>query len=258
MKVTVIQMDVALGNPEINRKRVSELIGSAVSGRGQVVVLPEMWNTGYALDKLDVIADRSGEPSTGLLQSLAREHKVDIIGGSVSSNENSKFFNRALVVNSQGELVHTYNKIHLFRLMKEEQYLHPGNRNKPFDLAGVKWGLIICYDLRFPELTRKLAVDGAEILAVPAEWPKVRLHHWRSLLIARAIENQQYVVAVNRVGSDGKNVFGGHSMVVDPLGEVLYEAGEQEEVFTVDIDIGKVAEVRQAIPVFSDRCPDCY
>ncbi len=258
MRVAGIQIDIALGQPEVNREKVAAMIRTAAAKGAGIVVLPEMWNTGYALERLEHISDTAGEPSKALLGTLAKELGIDIIGGSVASQENGKFYNHSLVINRRGQLVHTYEKVHLFRLMDEEKYLQPGKEAKPFSLAGARWGLIICYDLRFPELSRKLAVAGAEVLVVPAQWPKTRLYHWRSLLVARAIENQQYVVAVNRVGFDDKNEFAGHSMVVDPLGEVLYEAGEKEVVFMVDMDMDKVAAVRRSMPVFADRSPECY
>lgn len=258
MKVAGIQMDVALGRPAVNRERVAEKIREAASRGAEVVILPEMWNTGYALTRLEEISDVDAEPSSSFLSGLAKELAVNIIAGSISSKRGDNFYNHAFVVNKHGEIIHTYDKIHLFRLMDEEKYLRRGNKAETFALAGVTWGLIICYDLRFPELARKLALEGAAVLVVSAQWPKVRLHHWRSLLVARAIENQQYVVAVNRVGKDDKNVFAGHSLVIDPLGEILYEAGEDEEIFICDLSARKVQEVRHTIPVFQDRIPDCY
>lgn len=117
---------------------------------------------------------------------------------------------------------------------------------------------MICYDLRFPELARSLALDGAHIVFVPAEWPHPRLNHWRALLQARAIENQMFIVAVNRVGKGGNHTFCGHSMVVDPWGSILAEMKEEEASLTVDIDLEEVDRVRRKIPVFKDRIPDCY
>lgn len=258
MKIAVIQMDIALGLPKINRQRVEQRVRNAAAQGARVVILPEMWNTGYSLQQLSSTADDSGQPSLRLLQSLASELKVHIIGGSVASRQEEGFFNHAMVVNDQGRLICQYDKVHLFRLMDEHKYIQPGRSVEPFVMGDVNWGLIICYDLRFPELARKLAVAGAEVLVVPAQWPKARLHHWRSLLIARAIENQQYVLGINRVGSDAKNQFGGHSMVIDPLGEIIAEAGEEEEIIFVSLDFEQVKQVRQSIPVFQDRNPQCY
>ncbi len=258
MKIGAIQIDIALGKPEENRQRVEVKVMEAAKKGAEVIILPEMWNTGYALTKLDNISDVDGQPTTGFLSDLAGRLNVDIIGGSISNKVGDRFYNHAMVINNHGSLVYIYDKIHLIKLMNEHRFITGGSRADVFSLRDTTWGLIICYDLRFPELSRKLALKGAEILVVPAEWPKVRLHHWRSLLIARAIENQQYVIAVNRVGQDDQNIFAGHSMVIDPLGDILYEAGEEEETIIMDINVEKVAEVRDFIPVFKDRHPDCY
>jgi predicted amidohydrolase len=117
---------------------------------------------------------------------------------------------------------------------------------------------MICYDIRFPELARRLALGGAKLLLVPAEWPNPRLHHWRTLLTARAIENQMYVVACNRTGVSGSTSFFGHSMVIDPWGEIVAEADEQETILQATIDLALVDEVRTRIPVFEDRRPALY
>ena len=125
-------------------------------------------------------------------------------------------------------------------------------------MIGVPAATIICYDIRFPELARKLALNGAQLLFVPAEWPHPRLHHWRTLLTARAIENQMYVIACNRVGRSGETSFFGHSMIINPWGEIVTEADENEQIVTAEIDLELVAKVRSTIPVFEDRRPDVY
>lgn len=117
---------------------------------------------------------------------------------------------------------------------------------------------MICYDIRFPEWIRAHTTKGAEAIFVVAEWPEPRLAHWRSLLIARAIENQCYVIACNRVGNDANNIFAGHSMIIDPWGEIIAEAGEKEEILTASINLDKVTEVRKTIPIFADRKPEYY
>jgi predicted amidohydrolase len=119
-------------------------------------------------------------------------------------------------------------------------------------------GLAICYDLRVPELFRRYALEGAKIVIIPAEWPIARIEHWRALLIARAIENQCYVIAANAAGQTGDTVFGGHSMIVDPWGKIIIEGSDEPNLLTVDIELDRVDEVREAIPVFEDRRPETY
>jgi omega-amidase len=151
-----------------------------------------------------------------------------------------------------------YSKIHLFRLMDEHQYLTAGDKSVTVDLPFGRAGLAICYDLRFPELFRGYALAGAEMVFLPSEWPHPRLVHWQTLVRARAIENQMFVFACNRVGADVRNEFFGHSMVVNACGEILAEGGEGEELITLTADLSKVQEARRKIPILQDRRPEVY
>jgi predicted amidohydrolase len=142
--------------------------------------------------------------------------------------------------------------------MDEHIYLQSGTSDGLFSLDNHRFAGMICYDIRFPEWIRTHTTQGAEALFIVAEWPLPRLEHWRSLLIARAIENQCYVIACNRSGKDPNNVFAGHSMIIDPWGEVIIEAEEGNEIIYGNIDMGKVKEVRKMIPIFADRKPSYY
>ncbi len=262
-KVALCQMDVALGDPEENRRRAAHWLEQATGQGAQVAVLPELWTTAYALDRIDTLADRDGEPTLGWLESTAQRLGLSLVAGSIADHRGSRTYNTAYIISNQGERLARYDKVHLFRLMAEEKFLAPGDRPGFFRLDGVPCGVEICYDLRFPEISRTLALAGAKVIFIPAEWPEPRLHHWRSLLIARAIENQAFVIAVNRVGRKDPaqadtDVFFGHSLAVSPWGEVLAEAGEKEELKLVELDLAEVDRVRQQIPVFSDRAPQAY
>ncbi|OYD09882.1 carbon-nitrogen family hydrolase [Paludifilum halophilum] len=258
MKISSIQMDIAFGQPDENCRRVRERVEQAVEQeQAEVVVLPEMWNTGYDLTRLDDIADRGALREW--MSRLAREKKVTLVAGSIAEKDEKGCYNAGYVFSPDGTELAGYRKLHLFRLMEEEKYLIPGEDGRvAFEIGGHRAGIIICYDLRFPEMIRSLALDGMQILFVPAEWPHPRLNHWRVLNQARAVENQLFVVAVNRVGQGGKNTFCGHSMVIDPWGEILAEGEEEETILTVDIDLNEVDRVRRKIPVFKDRVPDRY
>jgi omega-amidase len=156
-------------------------------------------------------------------------------------------------------MVGIYRKLHLFGLMEEDQYLAPGAAGLTMDLPWGTTGMAICYDLRFPELFRRYATqDGARLIVVPAEWPLERIDHWRALLVARAIENQAYIIATNAAGKTGDTVFGGHSMVIDPWGNIMVEAGETSQLLTVELDLTLVDTVRKRIPVFDDMRLDIY
>lgn len=251
-------MDIAFGQVSNNFQKVEELVKIAMKDEPDVIVLPELWTTGYDLTRLTDIADKEATETTQFLQRLAQTHGVHLVGGSVASQTEQGIFNSMLIVNNQGELVHTYAKAHLFKLMDEHLYLTSGNDSSLFSLDQQLFAGFICYDIRFPEWIRKATSAGAKVIFVVAEWPLPRLVHWRTLLSARAIENQCYVIACNRAGTDPNNQFAGHSMIIDPWGEVIAEGNEQEEIITAAIELSEVDRVRSLIPIFADRREDLY
>lgn len=250
-------MDIVLGQPKANRVRAAELVREAAQG-ADLVMLPEMWTTGYALPQLaGNLADRNGQPTGAFLSALARECSI-YLAGSVADERQGKVYNHATLHAPSGACVAEYDKVHLVPMMDEDHFLAPGDRLTLADLDGVKAGMAICYDLRYPELFRTLALGDAQVMLIPAEWPAQRLNHWRTLVVARAVENQAFVLACNRVGHDAANQFPGHSLVVDPWGNILAEGGEGEEIVRAEIDLGMVARVRAQVPVFRNRRPDLY
>ncbi|YCA13460.1 carbon-nitrogen family hydrolase [Bacillus sp. AK128] len=258
LKISCIQFDIAFGNPELNFKHMREKIEEAVLDSPDIIVLPELWTTGYDLTRLDEIADHDGQTTLSFLSELAKDKNVHIVGGSIAKRTHQGVYNTMFIVNNQGDLVNEYSKLHLFKLMDEHHYLQAGNDEGLFKLQDITCAGFICYDIRFPEWIRKHTSKGAEVVFVVAEWPFPRLAHWRSLLISRAIENQCYVVACNRAGKDPKNEFVGHSMIIDPWGEIIVEATEDETILTGEINTEKVHAVRKQIPIFSDRRPEHY
>jgi predicted amidohydrolase len=258
MKIAVFQMDIAFGDPEANRAKVKQKLEEIADRRPDVIVLPELWTTGYDLARLNEIADPDGHTLLTEAGEWARRHRVNLVAGSVAVKTERGVTNTLYAFDREGHCIGRYSKVHLFRLMEEDRHLLPGAEAGLFSLDGIPCAGLICYDIRFPEWVRKHTLAGARILFVPAEWPHPRLAHWRTLLTARAIENQCFVVACNRAGSDPNNHFAGHSLILDPWGEILAEAGEKETVLWGEIDPGLVEEVRTRIPVFEDRRPDLY
>lgn len=258
--VALLQFDLAFGQPDVNREKVRQLTAQleAAERRPDIVVLPELWDTAYDLTRLDKIADAQGENAKAVLSEMAARLQSYVVGGSVAERIGNHVYNTTFVFDRQGNQIGKYSKVHLFRLMDEEKYLSAGDTPGLYTMDGQPVGSMICYDIRFPEWTRTYALKGAKVLFVSAQWPHPRLQHWRQLLIARAIENQMYVVACNRVGDGGNSTFCGHSMVVNPWGEIVAEGLQQEEVITADIDLSLVDEVRGRIPVFADRRPALY
>lgn len=263
LNVALVQMDVRAGSPDDNYARLAELLERAVSEgeKPDVIVVPEMWNTGYALERIRELADAEGVRTKAFISEFSRRHRVNVIAGSVAESRadlEGAVTNTLYGFDRDGSQIVAYAKIHLFKLMDEHLHLAAGETPGSFELEGVPAGAMICYDIRFPELARRLALDGAKLLFVPAEWPHPRLHHWRTLLQARAIENQMYVIACNRCGASGATHFFGHSLVVDPWGEIVAEAGEEETILRAQIDLALTDEVRGRIPVFADRRPSLY
>lgn len=257
-KVGLVQMDIAFGDPKENYKKAEQWFEKAAEQACSLVVLPELWTTGYDLTRLDEIAHHEGEDVIHFLKEQAAKHQFHIVGGSIAKQTANGVKNTMYVVDKNGNLLHEYSKLHLFRLMDEHKHLVAGEDETKFTIDGQEAGSFICYDIRFPEWLRKPVLNGAKVLFVVAEWPLPRVDHWQTLLKARAIENQSYVVACNRSGRDLNNVFAGHSMIIDPWGAVIAEAGEGEELLTGSVDLGVIDEIRRRIPVFDDRRPDFY
>ncbi len=259
LRVALGQMDIVLGDPAANLQVVQELAAQAAAGGAELLLLPELWGSGYDLARAPELAD---ELNTGLfaaVAALARHHRLAICGSLLEWDAaDERAYNTATLYDSDGALRGRYRKIHRFGLMHEDHYLGAG---EDAPLLSVAWGataMAICYDLRFPELFRRYAGEGARIFLLPSEWPIQRIEHWRTLVRARAIENQCFVVACNRVGADRANSFGGYSAVVDPWGNVLAEGGTEVALLQATLDLDLVDDARSRIPVWDDRRPELY
>ena len=259
MKVSCLQMNMKLGCPDENFSLAEKLIGKSIKEQPDVIVLPETWNTGFfPKEKLTDLCCKDGDTVKLRIGELAKKYKVNIVAGSVSNVRNGKVYNTAFVFDRDGEYIAEYDKTHLFTPMGEDDYYTGGDHLCRFTLDGVKCGIIICYDVRFPELARSLALQGLDMLFVVSQWPKERIFHLRTLNTARAIENQMFVVCCNSCGTAGKTVYGGKSAIIDPWGQTVVAAGEYEEILTGDCDLNTLTYIRNTIPVFRDRKPDLY
>lgn len=259
MKISVIQMDMQAANPDYNFAHAEELVRAAAAGRPDVVVLPETWNTGFfPRENLAAYCDRDGQRVRSVFGPLARELDVNIVAGSVSNLRGDQVCNSAYVFDRQGGLVAEYDKTHLFTPMGEHQFYQAGGNLCTFELDGRRCGLIICYDLRFLELVRSLALTGLDLLFVPAQWPAKRRFHWVTLNTARAIENQMFVVACNSCGRFDETQYGGSSLILDPWGETIAAAGQGEETISGELDFSIIEGIRSSINVYNDRRPDLY
>ena len=258
LSVSLAQMNIVLGEVKRNTSQMEKWTIEAARRGSHLVVFPELWPTGYALERGKELASVLNSDLFAHVSTVATQAKISIVGSMLEKRGQENISNSAAFFAPNGRMLGVYRKIHLFRLMQEDKYLQGGSSPLVLDLPWGKTALAICYDLRFPELFRRYALEGARVVVIPAEWPLERIDHWRALMVARAIENQCYMVAVNAAGQTGDTVFGGHSMIVDPWGKVVVEAGESPALLTVEIEMDLVGEVRRRIPVFEDRNPNTY
>ena len=259
LKITCIQMDAKIGCPEENCAHAEELIVKACEEGPDVVVLPEGWkNLGPLNEKLAEFSSHDGDTVKQLFGGLAKKYNVNIVAGTVPDMHGGKIYNTAFVFDRQGACVATYDKTHLC-FPGEASRFAEGDSLCSFMLEGVKCGILTCNDLRFPEATRTLALDGIELLFVPSAWPDSTLFRLRVLVAARAIENQMFVVNCNACWATQTKVNGGESTIVDAFGRTLAVAGTKEELISAVCDMQMVATIRDAGQSFLERRrPDVY
>lgn len=255
LSVGFIQFDVT-DNIDKNVSNVSYEIERIVRDKIDVIVLPELWSCGFNYRILDEAVGMTPD-ILATVSSLAQEHNVTIIG-SLPEKKIKNIYNTAFVTDPNGKIISKYQKIHLFPPLKEDKHFAPGRVASVFTINGVTFGTAICFDIRFPELIRKLADQGMEVLVVCAQWPKIRYHQWITLLKARAIENQIFVVAVNRCGTQCGTEFLGHSVIVNPYGEAVYEAHEFEESDEALIDLSLIEKFKKQFDSLALRRPKTY
>ncbi|MDX2479058.1 MAG: carbon-nitrogen family hydrolase [Desulfuromusa sp.] len=250
-----IQFNIALGHIDANLDKIITALQRVAQQGAKLVVLPEMWSCGYDYRNLVELAQETPRVLQEL-QNKCRELELVTVG-SLPELKDGTIYNTAYVVD-RGEIVGSYRKLHLFSTMREDQFLGAGNQSLVVDTSVGRLGVAICYDLRFPELFRKLALEGAEIICIPAEWPKPRQEHWKILLRARAIENQLFVIAANCCGVQGKLDFSGLSQLISPLGNVLQMAAEEDTELVAMFDFSEMEKYRKKIDILNDRRADVY
>jgi len=255
--IALAQLDVRTGQPKVNLARAREFAAQARDVGADLLLLPELWFYGYDLERAAERASPLGEGAFAHMAALAREFNLHLNGSTLERHANG-ISNTSAFYAPDGTLLGTYRKIHLFRMMREHQFLVPGDHLTLCDTPWGPTGLSICYDLRFPEPFRVMSLAGAVLFLVPAQWPVPRLDAWLVLARARAVENELFVAACNRVGSDGEVTFPGRSRVVDPLGQVLVEGDDQERLLVTQIDLKEVRKARRYLPVYKDRRPEAY
>lgn len=258
LSITTIQANLFWENKAANLAMFAQKI-NAIDERTEIVILPEMFSTGFSMNA-KVLAEKMDGNAVQWMNKIAAQKKI-ILAGSLIIEEEGKYFNRLVWMLPDGNVGY-YDKRHRFAYAGEDQHYSPGNKRVIASVKGWKINLQVCYDLRFPVWSRQNksilpqnneAYPEYDMIIYVANWPQRRSHAWKTLLQARAIENQCYVVGVNRVGDDGNNIhYSGDSMIIDPLGEVLYAGADKEEVFTCVLQKEKIEEVRSKFPFWKD------
>ena len=263
MRIALAQFLPVRGDLSSNLLHISKVIEASAKSQAELLCLPEMCTTGFAWDQLGDLLEHS-KMSQAKISALAKQNKVAVCGSFLARNNKGKPCNSFIYFEPDGSFRVLYHKIHLFEQMGEDKNLEPGKTIVTARCQSAHIGCSICYDLRFPELFRKCALAGAAIQILPAAFPHPRLSHWRTLLQARAMENQNFVVATNQCGIEGDLTnsgqvhYCGHSMVVHPSGEILFEAGEDSELSCVDLDLSDILAVRKTMHCLKDLKPELY
>lgn len=233
MTAVGLQLDITWEDKPANFARARRLLEAARPKPGFLLVLPEMFSTGFSMN-VAAIQEGSKRLAENFLETIAREYACTVVGGVVNLGSDGRGRNQCLVYSPHGRELARYDKIQPFR--EENEHFAPGDTVRLFDWNGLKVAPFVCYDLRFPELFRAAVRQGAQMFTCIASWPSYRTHHWTTLLQARAIENLAYVVGVNRCGRDPNHPHSGRSLIVDPQGNILADAGESESTITAPID----------------------
>lgn len=255
MNVIALQLDIAWENKQENFARVTRLLQKAAPVKGSLVALPEMFATGFSMHAEQIAEAYKGETES-FLASKAREFGIYVLGGAAMRGRDGRARNKALLFSPAGELAGYYAKMRPFTLGGEAEHYTAGEKPTALSLAGCTMSPFVCYDLRFPELFRQAAAaHRPELFVIIANWPEKRIVHWIRLLQARAIENQAYVVGVNRVGQDPYYTYTGRSLIVDFNGEILSDAGEAEGFIQAQLDLDTLRKYRQGLPFLSDLHP---
>lgn len=260
MKIGIVQLNCVTGNTTSNTHNIVRFINEAAAEGCDLVVLPEMCDVGYDLAQ-SVVAATDWETGTVTeLADAAARSGIHVLAG-LAERADDQVYNTVAVIDRAGHLVNRYRKVHLITAepICEQNYITPGDALCVFELDGVRCGVMTCYDVRFPEMARALAAAGVELIITPAAFPLVRISHWKTLTESRAVENQVFLAACNRVGTDAGVEFGGHSRIISPTGELVTALDASTEgLATCDIDTAVVSAIRQQVKVWQDRRPELY
>lgn len=247
MKIDLAQIDIKLGIKDQNIAKAIEIIEGSDAG---IILFPELFTTGFGFDSLSQLSESVPGETTERISGICGD---SMVGGTILEKDDDGIYNTFVLIN-EGGVMGKYQKIHLFE--EEKKYFNSGEQLKVIKTKIGRVALATCYDVRFPDLFREFMRRKTEIVLVSAEFPDPREDHWKTLLRARAIENQYFVIATNRVGKDARHTYFGGSIIVDPWGDIVVSGGREESILKAEVDISKAAVVRSSFPVLDDALDD--
>lgn len=252
LTISIAQLTIDLNHFERNLDKLLYLIGNLPTYPNHLLILPELWSTGFTSDLSN--ASKFNLELLDQLRAISASRNLYIAGSYILSPSENLYSNRLVIVTPNHLKLPTYDKLHLIASMNEKNWFVAGNHLSIANLFGVKIGLAICYDLRFPELFRRLTSSGVKMFILPSQWPEKRIAHFQKLIAARAIENQTIFVSSNTIGKIGNTLFGGHSMVVDHFGDLQLDLlKKRDHIGTISIDVTKLDKWREKFPVLTDN-----
>lgn len=257
MKILVVQNNAIIRNKLATFNNVEKLLNKYYDNKPDLIILPEVWSVGWDCSIFPEQAEAIGKSETiDFLKNIAQDFNCTVIGGSFIQKKDNKLKNTCPIISSTGKLVTTYDKMHLFshKGSEENKYISTGSKLKILDLGYTKVGLSICYDIRFPEIYRNYSKNGVEVIINMAAWSNKKLNHWEIMHKARAIENQCYLIAADQTGKINNEEYNlGHSMVINPWGDIVGNLESEEDCLYTEIDLTEIKRLRQDFPLLNDR-----
>jgi len=252
LRIAILQFEINIDTPDLNINKGIDMCRRAAMNGAGFILMPEMWSTGLYPELKSSTHLNSTQDILGELEKISAQYNTYILAGSLPKKGIDGIYNCAYLVKPEGIEDKNYDKLHLFKVGREDKYTRGGKKLIIYELPFGRVSPFICYDLRFPEIFRSLSMRGSEIITISAQWPLSRKEHWLSLTKARAIENQSYLLASNLCGHDGRLNFAASSMIIDPWGKIIAEAGDGETIIYGEIDREEVSEIRKKFPFVDD------
>ncbi len=258
LKIAIGQINIIWEDKEKNKKKCEKMVRAAAKNKADLIIFPEMTLTGFSMDINKISEQYNQSPTINFFKKLAKENKISIIFGMVlKSKKNDLGQNTAITIDRLGKIIAKYKKIHPFSFVCEDKFYEPGNKLSIFKIKNIKAAVVICYDLRFPGIFEALARHKIELIIVIANWPKIRIKNWESLLLSRSLDTQSYIIGVNRFGNSKEECYDGNSLVYLPSGIKLVQLNKEQLGF-VNLNNKIITDTRKQFPSLNDKRHKLY